>query len=80
MNKMSIKKENGMKLKRTFISGTYILKLPDEVLQMLEDHIVNTQQLSFSPFKGLFEQKIDDWEAKLRLVFDVLDQWIESQK
>lgn len=62
------------------IPGTYIVKLPDEVLQMLEDHIVNTQQLSFSPFKGLFEQKIDEWEAKLRLVSDVVDQWIECQK
>ncbi|KAK6626145.1 hypothetical protein RUM43_006450 [Polyplax serrata] len=61
-------------------TGTYILRLPDEVLQMLEDHIVTTQQFSFSPFKGMFEQRIDDWEAKLRLISAVLDEWSEVQK
>ena len=47
---------------------------------MLEDHIVATQQFSFSPFKGLFEQRIDEWEAKLRLISAVFDEWIECQK
>lgn len=61
-------------------AGTYILKLPDELLQMVEDQIVTTQQFSFSPFKGMFEQRIDDWEAKLRLVSAVFDEWAECQK
>lgn len=56
------------------------MKLSDEVMQMLDDHIVATQQLSFSPFKGMFEKRIDEWEEKLRLVSDVLDQWTECQR
>ncbi|KAL0272752.1 UNVERIFIED_CONTAM: hypothetical protein PYX00_005610 [Menopon gallinae] len=61
-------------------TGTFIMKLSDDVIQMLDDHLVSTQQLSFSPFKGLFEKRIDEWEEKLRLVSDVMDQWTECQR
>lgn len=61
-------------------TGTYIMKIPDETQQMLDDHIVLTQQLSFSPFKGPFEEKIDDWETDLRVTADVIEEWMDVQK
>lgn len=47
---------------------------------MLDDHILMTQQLTFSPFKGAFEERIIDWETKLRLAQEVLEEWFECQK
>ncbi|CAG9819626.1 unnamed protein product [Phaedon cochleariae] len=61
-------------------TGTYIMKISEEIQQMLDDHIVLTQQLSFSPFKGPFEEKIDAWEEKLRITADVIEEWMDVQK
>jgi hypothetical protein len=38
------------------------------VSQMLDDHIVMTQSMSFSPYKKPFEERITKWEAQLSLV------------
>ena len=43
-------------------SQTYVLKGFDEVQVLLDDHIVMTQAMAFSPFKGPFAQRIEDWE------------------
>ena len=48
-------------------TGTYILKSPDEASQLLDDHIVMTQSMSFSPYKKPFEDRISTWESKLRM-------------
>eukprot|EP00754_Rhynchopus_humris_P047613 Rhum_TRINITY_DN7196_c0_g1::Rhum_TRINITY_DN7196_c0_g1_i1::g.22071::m.22071 len=40
-------------------TGTYVMKGTDEVQQMLDDHMIITQSLSFSPFKKQFEADID---------------------
>lgn len=48
-------------------TGTYIMKSPDEASQLLDDHIVMTQSMSFSPFKKAFEGRINAWETKLRI-------------
>lgn len=62
------------------ISGTYIMKISEEIQQMLDDHIVLTQQISFSPFKGPFDDDIDEWEEKLRITAEVIDEWMDVQK
>ena len=43
------------------------MKAADEVSQLLDDHIVMTQAMSFSPFKKPFENRIMTWESKLRM-------------
>ena len=49
-------------------TGTYIMKSGEESAQMLDDHIVMAQAMSFSPYKKPFELRITTWENKLRLV------------
>ena len=49
-------------------TGTFIMKSGDETAQMLDDHIVMAQAMSFSPYKKPFEQRITSWENKLRLI------------
>lgn len=56
------------------------MKISDEMQQLLDDHIVMTQQISFSPFKGAFEQRIDEWETKLRTTAAVIEEWMDVQK
>jgi len=48
-------------------TGTYIIKIGDEVSQLLDDHIVMTQSMSFSPYKQPFEERISKWETTLRV-------------
>ncbi|XP_078000357.1 dynein axonemal heavy chain 1-like isoform X2 [Glandiceps talaboti] len=61
-------------------TGTYIMKGSDECTQLLDDHIVMTQSMSFSPFKKPFEERISTWEGKLRMTQDVLDEWLNCQR
>ncbi|KAL7843672.1 hypothetical protein AOLI_G00251840 [Acnodon oligacanthus] len=61
-------------------TGTYILKSPDEASQLLDDHIVMTQSMSFSPYKKPFEERISTWESKLRMTQDVLEEWLTCQR
>lgn len=48
-------------------TGTSIIKASDEISQLLDDHIVMTQSMSFSPFKKAFEEDISSWENKLKI-------------
>ncbi|RLU27110.1 hypothetical protein DMN91_000909 [Ooceraea biroi] len=61
-------------------TSTYIMKVSDDVLILLDDDILNIQQISFSPYKAAFETQIIDWEIKLRLIQEVITLWIEVQK
>ncbi|KAI5607103.1 dynein heavy chain 1, axonemal, partial [Silurus asotus] len=61
-------------------TGTYIMKSPDEASQLLDDHIVMTQSMSFSPYKKTFEERISTWESKLRITQDVLEEWLTCQR
>ncbi|XP_059153506.1 dynein axonemal heavy chain 1-like [Physella acuta] len=61
-------------------TGTFMLKTSDEISQMLDDHIVLTQSMAFSPFKKEFEERIGIWEQKLKLTQDVLDAWLNVQR
>ena len=56
-------------------TGTYIMRSGDESAQQLDDHIVMTQAMSFSPYKKPFEARIMTWENKLRITQDVMEEW-----
>jgi len=61
-------------------TGTYVVKVDEAVTQQLDDHIVMTQSMSFSPYKKPFEERIVEWERTLSLVSEVLDEWITCQR
>lgn len=61
-------------------SGTYIMKIADETLMLLDDHILNAQQISFSPFKFAFEDRFEEWDKKFKISQEVISLWIEVQK
>ena len=61
-------------------TGTYVIKGTDEINTLLDDHIVATQSMSFSPYKAVFEERINEWESSLRRVQDITTVWLETQK
>ncbi|MEW5308986.1 MAG: hypothetical protein WDW38_000903 [Sanguina aurantia] len=59
---------------------TCIIKVDDSMGQQLDDHIVMTQSMGFSPYKKPFEERIAKWEAQLTQVSEVLEQWVVLQR
>ena len=49
----------------------------DDAITMLDEHIVTTQAMQFSPFKKPFEKEIEEWNTKLMQVSDTLEEWIK---
>ena len=58
---------------------TYILTGFDEISNNLDEHIVGTQSMQFSPFKKPFEEEIIEWNDQLKLISDILEDWGKLQ-
>ncbi|KAL6609170.1 dynein heavy chain and region D6 of dynein motor-domain-containing protein [Neocallimastix sp. 'constans'] len=61
-------------------TGTFIVHISEETLRLLDDHIVMTQSMSFSPYKKPFEEEISNWEGKLKTIQNVLEEWMACQR
>lgn len=59
--------------------GTYIIKGWDDISQVLDEDIVSTQAMLFSPFKKPFEERIIKWDQTLKNVSDILEEWAKLQ-
>ena len=58
---------------------SFILKGTDEIQAVLDEHIVNTQAMQFSPFKKPFEEELITWNNSLKRMSDILEEWIKVQ-
>ena len=59
---------------------TYVIRVDEAITQMLDDHIVMAQAMTFSPYKKPFEEEILEWERTLSMVSEVLDEWMNVQR
>ncbi len=55
------------RLFRPCSAGTSILKGVDDYMSLLDEHITMTQAMTFSTFKGPFEERIENWNSTLQV-------------
>lgn len=61
-------------------TGTYVIGGVDEIMQLLDEHVVTTQAMTFSAFKKPFEERINRWSQKLTTVYEVIEEWLLVQR
>jgi dynein heavy chain len=49
-----------------------------DAIEMLDEHIVTSQAMTFSPFNGPFKQEIEEWLKCMLLVSDTLEEWVKT--
>jgi dynein heavy chain len=69
----------GINFNLTAYKNTYLIRNYDDIQLVLDEHIVNTQSMQFSPFKKPFEERILNWNNKLKIMSDVLEEWAKCQ-
>jgi dynein heavy chain len=52
----------------------------DDILLVLDDHSMNLQSMSASPFIGPFLTAVQKWEKCLTLVSEIVDEWLAVQR
>lgn len=60
-------------------TGTYVVGGFDDAMMILDEHIVLTQTMQFSPFKFFMLEEIEDWNKTLLYVSDCIDEWMKCQ-
>nr|CCA18047.1 PREDICTED: dynein heavy chain 7 putative [Albugo laibachii Nc14] len=61
-------------------SETFVLQGIDEIVTLLEDHLLKTQSLRSSPYIHHIEKDCKSWEKKLQYAQQVLDEWMQCQR
>lgn len=61
-------------------TGTHVVRVDEQIVQQLDDHIVMTQSMSFSPYKKPFEEQIAAWDKQLGLVSEIIEEWMALQR
>ena len=59
---------------------TYIVRGVDDIIALLDDHIVKIQTMRASPFIRPIDQRARAWERKLNYLQSLIDEWMATQR
>jgi len=57
-----------------------LLKIREELIEILEDNQVQLQNMLSSKFVGHFYNEVADWQAKLNTADRIINLWLEVQR
>ncbi|XP_076164105.1 dynein heavy chain 3, axonemal [Ptiloglossa arizonensis] len=60
-------------------TGVFILTAVDDIQVLLDDHTLKAQTMRSSAFVKAFDREMQEWEDKLLLMQDIVDQWLTCQ-
>ncbi|XP_037954213.1 dynein beta chain, ciliary [Teleopsis dalmanni] len=61
-------------------SGLKLLKATEEMIETLEDHQVQLQNMASSKYIGYFQQEVNSWQMKLSNADQIIGSWFEVQR
>ena len=61
-------------------SGTYVVGGIEEIMTLLDDHIVKTQTMRGNPFIKPIETECKEWESRLKYAQGLLEAWTKCQR
>ena len=61
-------------------AGSFIVQGADEIMSLLDDHIVKTQAIRRHPSGKPIEARVTAWETRLITTQDVLQEWLKCQR
>lgn len=62
------------------IGNKKLLKLSDDFMDLLEEHLTQLQTMMDSKFIGFFYDQVNEWLKKVFAVQQVSELWMESQR
>lgn len=62
------------------VDNKKLLKVSDDFMELLEDHLTQLQTMMDSKFVGYFEETVREWLTKVFSVQQVVELWMEAQR
>ena len=61
-------------------TGSYVIRKPNTIHELLDDHLIKTQTMRGSPFVRYLDHAAAAWEEQLHYHIEMLEEWLAYQR